>query len=263
MPRISKSVAHRTSLAATIMLALGLAGCGQAPNPATPSSSELTPDARLRVAQAAEQGGDRELALSMYVSAADNKPHDINLQIRTADALARAGQTEQARALLERRLTDNPTSTDLRRTLAMLDVVSGQAGPAVPLLDAVLAGNPRDVQALVAKGVALDLLKRHGDAQSVYRQALAQAPNDAIVLNDLALSLMLEGRVQEAQQAMAPLRDAGGLPDRVKATLGILYAMEGDRARSEQVTGGKISGQDLQQIATLMQQGSSGAHPVP
>jgi Flp pilus assembly protein TadD len=66
------------------------------------------------------------------------------------------------------------------------------------LFDKLLAGDARDANTLADKGIALDLLHRHAEAQVLYRQALQIQPNDSGIANDLALSLMLDGRLKEA-----------------------------------------------------------------
>src|SRR3954466_11249372 len=104
----------------------------------------LTPEARLQVAEAADAGGDTELAMSMYTAAAASEPSNIALQLRCADALARSGKVTQARQILTERLRRNPHQPDLLRALALIDLVAGQAAQAIAALDQVLAANPGD-----------------------------------------------------------------------------------------------------------------------
>jgi Flp pilus assembly protein TadD len=72
----------------------------------------------------------------------------------------------------------------------------------------------------VDKGVALELLGRHTDAQDLYRQALAVSPIDVSIRNDLALSLMLQGRRQEAQAVLQEIGETDDAPARYEPTLG-------------------------------------------
>ena len=93
----------------------------------------------------------------------------------------------------------------------------------------MLAANPADVRALVDKAVALDLQGQHTAAQAIYRQVLATTPDDPATRNDLAMSLMLEGRTAQALETLAPMQNADTAPQRLKINLGILYAATGDR----------------------------------
>jgi Flp pilus assembly protein TadD len=205
----------------------------------------LTTDAQLQVAEAAEAGGDSELAISMYTAAAASEPSNIALQLRCADALARNGKVTQARQMLGDRLRTNSSQPDLVRALALIDLVAGQTAQAIAGLDQVLASNPGDVRALVDKGVALDLQRQHAAAQAIYRQVLATSPDDAATRNNLAVSLMMEGRTSEALETLEPIQDANNSPSRLRGNLGILYAATGNVERSRQLLGGRVSDGDL------------------
>src|SRR5438874_13441881 len=100
-----------------------LVACGSS-QPQQPAS--LTPDTRLQVAEAAEAAGERELALSMYMTAATSAPDNVTLQLRCVDALTRAGKLDQARALLADRLKAMAKQPDLMRALGLIDLVSGR-----------------------------------------------------------------------------------------------------------------------------------------
>jgi Flp pilus assembly protein TadD len=202
---------------------------------------ELSTDARLQVAAAADASGNSELALSMYMTAAASAPDNIDLQVRCADALARQGKIDEARRLLGERLRARPGQPDLTRALALIDLVAGRPAQAIAGLDRVLAGNPGDMRALVDKGVALDLLGQHAAAQAIYQQVLATSPNDAAAKNDLALSMMLEGRSRQALDTLAPMQNAASSSQRLRTNLGILYAATGDVQRSHELLGDRAA----------------------
>jgi Flp pilus assembly protein TadD len=204
-----------------------------------------TTDTRLQVAEAAEAGGDIELAISMYTQAAASEPSNVTLQLRCADALARAGKVTEARQFLAERLRSRSGQPDLTRALALIDLVAGQPAQAIAALDQVLAANPGDLRALVDKAVALDLQGQHAAAQAIYQQVLTTAPNDAAARNDLAVSLMLQGQTRQALETLAPMQDDDGLPPRLKVNLGILYAATGNVERSRQLLGDRVSDGDL------------------
>lgn len=211
----------------------------------TPRKPALTTEVQLQVAQAADASGDSDLAIAMYTAAAASEPSNVTLQLRCADILSRSGKTTQARQMLTERLRSNPNQPDLIRALALIDLVAGQPAQAIAGLDRILVSNPGDIRALVDKAVALDLQGNHAAAQAIYHQVLATAPDDAAALNDLAVSLMLEGRTSQALDTLAPLQDAENAPERLKVNLGVLYAATGNRERSRQLLGDRISDGDL------------------
>jgi Flp pilus assembly protein TadD len=224
-----------------------LAGCTK---PASGPESVLTASSRLNVAEAAEESGDQQTAASMYLAAANEAPTDPAIQVRGADGLSRTGHTDDAQALLTRRLRAGMKDADVLRTLGALQVMAGNPALGVQTLSAALASRPDDMKALVDKAVALDMLQRHEEAQGLYRQALALAPGDVTISSDLALSLMLSGRVVEAEQVLAPYRENAGLPERIKTNLGIVAAASGHPGDAQALLGSRIGSADL---ATLTQ----------
>jgi Flp pilus assembly protein TadD len=58
--------------------------------------------------------------------------------------------------------------------------------------------------------LALDLQGQHTAAHMMYRRVLAQASDDDATRNNLAVSLMLEGRTAQALETLAPMQDING-----------------------------------------------------
>ncbi len=239
-------------------LCSGLLACGTNNQASETGSPGLSPESRLSVAEAAEAAGDQDLALSMYVSAATNAPSDVPLQLRAADALARHGQFAQAQQLLHTALAKSPNQRDLTRGLGLIYLVSGNAAPAIEQFDKLLAGDSRDVNALADKGIALDLLHQHAEAQALYRQALQMQPNDSGIANDLALSLMLEGRLKEAQAVLEPFGSADA-PPRLLTNLAILRAANDPGAHAQ--PGAGTADSQILDIARVLGQ-SAGSTPL-
>lgn len=212
----------------------------------------MSADAQLQVAEAAEQSGDSQLALSMYAAAAASEPANTGMQLRCADALARAGRTDEARKLLTERLRTYPNQPDLARALALVDLVAGQPAQAIVELNNILADNPGDTRALVDKAVALDMQGQHATAQVIYRQVLATAPNDAAAMNDLAVSLMLEGRTHQALETLAPMQNADSSPQRLKMNLGLLYAATGNVEQSRHLLGDRVSDDNVSALTRAL-----------
>jgi len=212
----------------------------------------LTASARLHVAEAAEESGDKQTAGSMYLAAAKETPGDSAVMIQCAEGLVRTGRLEDAESVLALRLKGAPHDADVLRTLGAVEVLSGKPAAAVVALSAALAVQADDVKALADKGVALDMLRRHAEAQGLYRRALALAlaPRDEAVSNDLALSLLLSGQAAAGARVLAPFRENVGLPERIRTNLGIMDAASGRREDAQAMLGARIGAVDL---ATLTQ----------
>jgi Flp pilus assembly protein TadD len=231
---------------------LGLNACGPAP----PSKATLAGEARVRVGDAAETSGDTALAASMYAQASSESPHDAAIQLRYANALMSAGQITQARDVLLKHIPLVSQPLELRRGLGSLYVLEGQPSSALVELDAVLAAKPGDMRAMVDRAVALDLLHRYQEAQTCYLKALAESPDDPVIKNDYAMSLMLQGRVREAGDILRPYRGAGNVPQRITTNLGVILAANGDVAGARAVVGSSITDEQLGQLAKAVTENS-------
>jgi Flp pilus assembly protein TadD len=235
-----------------LTLILGLNACGPAPT----SSTSLTGQARVRVGDAAETSGDSALAASMYAQASSEAPHDAAIQLRYANALMNAGQITQARDVLLKHIPLVSQPLELRRGLGSLYVLEGQPSSALVELDAVLAAKPGDLRAVVDKAIALDLLHRYQEAQPYYLKALTESPDDPVIKNDYAMSLMLQGRVREAGALLTPYRGAGNIPQRITTNLGVILAANGDVAGAKAVVGGSMTDEQLGQLAKAVTENS-------
>ncbi|MBW6396812.1 tetratricopeptide repeat protein [Roseomonas sp. HJA6] len=214
-----------------VVLGLLLAGC------ATEGPRSLDTASRLRVAATAESQGQMDVALSMYGSAAAHDPDNAQAQSRFATALARSGNRQQAEQILAAALERRPNERGLMVQLGRMRLQSGQVGEALTLFDRVLAADARSVEALDGRGVALDLMGRHPEAQETYRRAQALSPNSVAIANNLGLSLLLDGRPDEARAVLEPLARRPDANERVTANYGISLAATGDVAAARTVLG--------------------------
>lgn len=186
--------AARVRLAAACGLGLALAACAAASDGGDPRHQEAVatdPAAMMRIASAAEQSGDLGSATVFYRRAALLQPDLVAAEVGTARTLAQVGDVDQALDVLRGAHARLPGDGDLTKMLGRLLVVAKRPADAVTVFDEGLATNPRATALLVGKGVALDKLGRHLDAQQAYGAALAIDPGDATARDNLALSKTL------------------------------------------------------------------------
>jgi Flp pilus assembly protein TadD len=230
---------------AAVIVPLSVAACA----PSAPPAPTLAGEPRLRLGQAAEESGDLGMAENMYAAASAAAPKDASIQLRYADVLVRSGKVGEAREVLARHLDTVSDQQQLRDGLGSIDVLAGEPARAIGEFDTGLAADPNDIRALVNKAVALDLLGHHGEAQTLYRRALILIPGDAVVVNNLALSMLLGGQAREAAEVVATLRNRSDVLPRIRASVGVVLAADGDLAGARAMIGSAESDEQLVGLA--------------
>ena len=94
-------------------------------------------------------------------------------------------------------------------------------------LDVALRKRPRDVAIITARGIALDRLSRHAEAQETYRRGLAIDPTNFVLLSNLGLSLGLSGRPGEGITILRELVRDGAATANTRGNLALVYGLAG------------------------------------
>jgi Flp pilus assembly protein TadD len=183
-------------LATPLFAALLLSACAGGGH--TGASSSVDVQRQLRVASAAERGGNTGMALQVYASAYQSHPGDAEVASRYGRMLLQTGDAERARDVLAEARRRNPRDPLLMETEARVLLEVGQAEQALALFDEILRWSRNEAKALNGRGIALDMLGRHAEARGAYRAARAADPQNPVFTGNLALSLMLTGCTEGA-----------------------------------------------------------------
>ena len=150
----------------------------------------------------AERRGHPQEALELMQAAIRLQPSWQTL-LTVANAEYRQSHYDEARRHLEELLARSPGNVDGLKTLAQIELLR-HPERAVALLREAAKSDPGP-DSLTNLGVALLLLRRYGEAESVLRQALALRPDDPDPILNLADCLTLLGRTAEARPLYARL----------------------------------------------------------
>lgn len=152
-----------------------------------------TPDAMMRIGQSAEAAGDTLTAINIYDRARQKDPNDPEPLNAMGRVLLTTGQVQRAAAVYE----------ELRNR------------------------HRGFIPAYVGLGVAYDLQGRHHQAQQVYNDGLAQAPDNAALRNNMALSLALAGDSQAAVMVLSEIAGGPQSTARSRQNLALIYGLAG------------------------------------
>ncbi len=212
-----------------------LAGCVAQQPVEKPAELERLDRSLYQAAESFEKRRDYAAAVSYYRNLYQRNDKDIAAVVGLARSLRHLQQAREAQAIVLRALKLAPKNHDLRSELGKVQLALGEPLKAVDTLsrvDAELEAKRWDI--LVAMAIAHDRIGMYEQAERRYRQALSVSPENAVVMNNFALSMAQAGRLDEAVEF---LERAAALPEatpRMRQNLALLYAMKGDLAAAEQ-----------------------------
>jgi Flp pilus assembly protein TadD len=231
--------------AIVLLFPLILAGCAGT----GPVHRDLTTNLRLHLANVAESQGNMTEALAILSHAAARWPGKVAVQKAYARALLKNNQVMAARNVMSRIAARHPGDRALERQVGVIDIDAGNEHLGVGIFDHLLATGPRDWRTMVDKGVALDIAHRHVAAQRLYCQALTLSPHPAGVATDLAMSLMLQGRLGEARTILDPYFVRYDTSRKTRDDLAVLYQATGETNRVKQLLTSATQRQEIAELA--------------
>ncbi len=173
----------------------------------------------------------RELA-----KASAENPKDPTLARAYVRALKGAGKRAEALAVLESASEANPAETSLGVEQGLLALELGQSGKALNVLRKVASGPVQDWRVLSALGIAASTEGDQREAQRHFAKALELSQNNPAVLNNLAMSLILERKLDQAESMLRRAAKAGAGRQRVAQNLGLIKALRSEAGDDQQTS---------------------------
>lgn len=183
-----------------------------------------TPRTSLAFAAAAARTDQNKLAARLYRDATRANPLDAEAWFGLGRALDADDQLGEALAALQRAGELRPGLPGLSKARGRSELRAGNLVAAETAFRAATVEAAADPRGWVGLGVALDLQKRHAEAQSAYAGALRADPLDRSARNNLALSVALQGQPGQAAALLEPWASADDAPTRMRANLLLLRA---------------------------------------
>jgi Flp pilus assembly protein TadD len=199
----------------------------------------------LRLARAARANGDLASAINLYSSVVAIQPADPAILLELGDTLVDAGSMDDAIDAYRRVEPKSTSWLGSQLGLQQAYLKLGQPQKALQFADVAMAIAPQDHRVLVSRGVTLDMLGRHAQAQESYRAILASDPHNVAARNDLALSLAMTRHFAEAVDIMTSMARSSTATPRIRENLALIYGLAGDAAHA-----GALSRVDLDAATT-------------
>jgi Flp pilus assembly protein TadD len=181
----------------------------------------------VRLAERSANAGDFQTAAAFYQQAFDANPKSIEALIGLGRSYTGLGQYARAEQALVEAQNRRPGDPDVLLELARTQLAAGRAQAALANLDIAIRKRPRDIGIITARGIALDRLSRHAEAQETYRRGLAIDPTNFVLMSDLGLSLGLSGRTGEGITILRELVRDGAATANTRGNLALVYGLAG------------------------------------
>ncbi|MCX6550353.1 MAG: tetratricopeptide repeat protein, partial [Acidobacteria bacterium] len=187
------------------------------------------PTIRTSVAELYQATGRIDAAEKTLRDVIAQRPHDDEPHRILSNVLEKEGRDEEAAAELLRAIELRPTNVVNHLAQGNTAYYAGRFAEAVRSYSRVLEIQPDNVWAISNLGAAYWMIGEHQKAFAVYRAA---PKADATILSNTGSFLLLEGRVQEAAQALEKAVALAPRDDIKRRNLGDAYLRLGDRAKA-------------------------------
>ncbi len=234
--------------AAAQVLSLGilLSACasgGSAPQTAPVAQSAVGVDAGgeivprlVRMGDQAVARGDTASAVLLFGQAWSENRNDTSVAIKLGDALHAEGRHSEALEIFRSVLAYEPDHADASRGFARVQIAFDRPAIAVDQLERALRQHGSDARLWTTMGVARDLNGNHRLARQAYDRALALDPGNLGARNNRALSLALDGEVEQAIAELRAITDGPSANAQSRQNLAFVYALAGDLHKAENLS---------------------------
>jgi Flp pilus assembly protein TadD len=226
-----------TRLLGSVAISLAMSGCAMtadtAPKPAE-KAANVEPALR-QAAMMSERNASYGEAAQHYAALHAKYPQDKAITLALARNLRFAGNPQRAIAVLNSSATAQSPDALTLLELGKDYLAADQLNLAKPTLERAKTSAPLNWEILSSLGVVYDYEGDYQMAQQQYDAALFLDPENPTVLNNKALSLAQQGRLEEAVTTMKLATDQPSASAQARQNLALLMALKGDAEAAERL----------------------------
>lgn len=179
---------------------------------------EGKPGANASTASKAD-AGNTSAKLSELKAKHKAAPTAPDTSLAYAAALKGNGQLKEARDVVSTAHAAHSSNIELTGTLGLLELELGQAAKAQKLLQAVTSSPTSDWRYQSGLGVAYAVQGRPADAREQFQKALAKSPGNKTILNNLAMTYVMDKKLDKAEGLLQQAKTGDGVPETVGKNL--------------------------------------------
>lgn len=215
--------------AALVVLAVAVAGCASKSNITTGSIPKLSKP--VSDMNATELRGAAESAGRAY----EKNPKDRALGLNYANILRMTGRNEQALAVMQQVAIHHPNDREVLAAYGKSLAAAGQLEQALNTITRAQTPDRPDWRLKSAEGAILDQLGRPAEARQRYREALDISPNEPSVLSNLGMSYLLAKDLRTAETYLRSAASQPGADSSVRQNLALTVGLQGRFQEAETI----------------------------
>lgn len=238
---------------ATLAMSLMLGACSQLGpdnnllsglgDNATAETAAAKPDPKSELQKATEYWG------AEYAK----NPRNPDTAVNYARNLKAMGHKDQAVAVLQQASIYGSEHKGLASEYGRLALEADQVGLAEKLLSRAEDPMKPDWKLVSAQGATLAKQGRHKDAIGYFERALVLSPNNASVMNNLAMAHAMNGEAPKAEDILRRAAEQPNANPRVRQNLALVLGLQGKFDEAKQVAGTDMSPEKAQASVAYLQ----------
>jgi Flp pilus assembly protein TadD len=213
--------------------ALLLGACAQNGGPNLSLTSEAPKSVDIATASTGDASvAELQKATAYWGEEYSKNPRNAKAALSYAQNLKALGNKPQALTVLQSAYQIAPEDTDIASEYGRLALELGQVSTAGQLL--ARADNPAkpDWKIISARGTVLAKQGRYKEAIAFYERAQALAPEQASVLNNLAMAHTMNGEAARGEQLLRQAKQIGSSDPKIEKNLALVMDLQG-KAQAE------------------------------
>jgi Flp pilus assembly protein TadD len=189
----------------------------------------------LRVADTALDGGNIDLATTLYGKIVEADPKSVPGLTGLGNTLYAVGDYTRADVYYQRASKEDPSANAPLIGAARVAIHQRRFDDAIATYRRILTLTPNDPLASAGLGAAYDLRGDHAIAQGVLRDALKTNPGDPLLCVNLGLSLILGGDPREGANVLLDVTRFPAAPPQARQNLALAYGLLGNDAAAAEI----------------------------
>ncbi len=168
------------------------------------------------------------------------KPTELKPALNYAKNLKAMGEKQKAFAVLQQASVFHANDPELAGEYGRLALEFDQVGAANQLLTVADDPTKPDWRIISARGTVMAKQGKYSDAIPFYERALALAPDNPTVLNNLAMAYAMMGDPQKAEGILRQAMGTAGATPQVRENLALVLGLQGRYDESRSVAVGAL-----------------------